>query len=1095
MKDRNSSPATRLKPGGGYLLKRALSYAPMSHGYRRYPHLHGKSVVFVADDDLWMGEISGGTAHRITKGEETPRSPRFSPNGQYVAFTATTNGGFDLYVVDLDGRQRRLTWLSAGWMQVSGWIDNAHILIASSHETVARGVTYLYSVSLDGYLRRLDYGLAMDAAFGRKGTVVATPNFRGPQDWKRYRGGMAIRLWLSADGKTDWRRILPNVAGSLAGPAWFGDRIIFTSDTGHAVRGQAQLWSVSSSGQDLRQHTEHSALLGYVRDATTDGRGIVYHSRGELYHMTSLEGRPERLELRTAIGRPQPVALPPLERLESISVDSGGDGSLMEWRGAAYFLTHRAGPARTLVDTPGVRIREARLLGDSGRAIWASDVDGEDCLEIKAVDGDGPVRRLAQGRVGRVIALEPNNQGTKVAVGSHDGTIFLLDVARGSLKKIGRSPGGEPSGFTFSPDGRYLVWREAFANEGELGRLVGYDITAENSFQLTRGQFNDFAPVFSKCGKYLAFLSSRTIDPSYDEITFDLSFTNTIRPWLAPLSSEEASPFGVSADGWHISGTEEDSGEEKNTDSKRSEKSADGPGVLFDVSGFEDRLTVFPVASGQYRELYAVADGIVWTRGSGSSAVLGDGRVGPEEAKEQVEFFSFKNRKMTVVVDACDLVAHSGDGKHLVVRCGDDVWVQPSDSRPEDDERIMVDCSRMRRMIDPAADWLQMFDETTRLMASHFWREDMDGVDWSNVVSTYREVVPRLATHDDLVDLLWETIGELNTSHAYVIAAQVPDSPRVGWLGAEFSRNSKKELVIERILPGESSDPRARSPLRAAGVGAAPGDVIVAIDGRPTSEAPHVGALLLGTADKPVELTLVRGRMKRRVAVVPVASEVPLHYHEWVKNNVSYVHKASSGKLGYVHVPDMGPSGWAEFHRLIEEASRRDGVIVDVRFNGGGHTSELVIERLMRKVLAFVGARHHDDIGTYPSQAMRGPVVFVTNAYAGSDGDIVCQAAKELGLGPVVGERSWGGVIGIDGRFQLVDGTEITQPRYWIQFEKSGMQLENHGVDPDIVVEMSPGDFRGDKDPQLDAAISEALNRLKRTPVRKPRPLAAPRFF
>lgn len=1061
----------------------------MTHGYRRYPHLHGNTVVFVADDDLWLGETSGGQAHRLTRGEETPRSPRFSPDGKHIAYVATTGGGHDLYVTDVDGNSRRLTWLSATRMHVSGWVDSDHVLLASAHETVSRGLTYLYSVSLGGYVRRLELGLAMDAAFGRKGTVVASPNFQGPESWKRYRGGMAVRLWVSPDGKEDWRRILPHEPASLAGPRWFGDRIIFTSDIGESGRCQAQLWSVTATGRDLKQHTFHSVEQGYVRDATTDGKGIVYHARGELYYMTSLEGRPELLDFRTAVSRPQPVFLSPHDRLETMAPDHGGDGSLVEWRGAAYFLTHRSGPARMLADAPGARIREPRLLGRSGKAIWATDPDGEDCLEIKAVDGDGSARRLAQGRVGRVLDLASNSAGSKVAIASHDGTIYLLDVARGSLKKIGRSPDGEATGFTFSPDGRYLVWREAIANEGTLGRLVGYDVAGDRPFTLTRGQFNDYAPAFSSDGKFLAFLSSRTIDPSYDELNFDLSFTNTVRPWLAPLSAEEPSPFGVSADGWQISEGDDGSGEEGAA--KSGEKTEEA--VTLDAEGFEDRLAVFPVPSGQYRELMAVRDGVVWTRSTSGSAVLGDGRVGTEEAKDLAEHFSFKQRKATVVVEACDAVAASGDGERLLVRCGDEAWVQSADAKPEDEDRINVDLTRLRREIDPAEEWRQMFDETTRLMGSHFWREDMDGVDWLGVVERYRRLLPRLATHDDLVDLLWETIGELNTSHAYVKPVGDVDAPRVGWLGAEFTRNSKRELVIQRILPGESSDPHARSPLRAAGVGAAPGDVILAIDGRPTSEAPHVGALLLGSAEKVVELTLARGRMKRRVAVVPVASEVPLRYHEWVRSNVTYVDRASRGRLGYVHVPDMVATGWAEFHRLIGEATQRDGVIVDVRFNNGGHTSELVIERLMRKVIAFTGGRHLE-VGTYPRQGMRGPVVFVTNSFAGSDGDIVCLAAQEYGIGPVVGERSWGGVIGIDGRFQLVDGTEVTQPRYWIQFEKSGMRVENHGVDPDVVVEMTPADWESSKDPQLDAAIAQALDRLRRTPALAPRSLGAPRF-
>ncbi|HMR12369.1 MAG TPA: S41 family peptidase, partial [Arachnia sp.] len=279
-----------------------------------------------------------------------------------------------------------------------------------------------------------------------------------------------------------------------------------------------------------------------------------------------------------------------------------------------------------------------------------------------------------------------------------------------------------------------------------------------------------------------------------------------------------------------------------------------------------------------------------------------------------------------------------------------------------------------------------------------------------------------------------------------------------------------------------------------AGVAAQPGDVIVAVDGRPTTGAPSIGALLLGAADKVVELTLARGRQKRRVAVVPTARETSLRYHEWVAGRVEYVARAADGRIGYIHVPDMVANGWAEFHRLVDRAMRCEAVVVDVRFNAGGHTSELVIERLMRRAIGWMGGRHHDLPVSYPQQARRGPVVFVTNRFAGSDGDIVTAAAQNLGLGPVVGERSWGGVVGIDGRFTLVDGTEVTQPRYWTYFDKQGFGLENHGVDPDVVVEMGPGDWESDADVQLDAALGLAMEALAERPAARPPAFEPPRF-
>lgn len=1068
----------------------------MTSRYLRYPHVHGDNLTFVADDDVWLAATAGGRAERLTIDGEPPRSPRFSPGGSRIAYVSDNGGGLDLYVVSLDGSRERLTWLGARRMRVSGWLDDQHVLLASDHLDPHRVLTHLYSVSIDRDLERLSWGPAMAADVHADGrVVVASPNFRGPEGWKRYRGGMAVRLWVSDPARRDWTRLLPGEAAGLHGPAWYGDRILFVSDLGASLPGspgeQAQLWSVAADGTDLRRHTSHSFADGYVRDATTDGTRVVYHARGALYLKASLDAEATRIDVAPAIREPGPRQLLPTERLETVAPDHRGDGSLVEWRGTAWFLTHRDGPARALSDLPGVRIREPRLLGNSGKAVWVTDAEGEDCLEIMPLDGDGDPRRIALGRLGRVLDLAVNADGTRIAAAGHDGAVFAIDVARASVKRVGRSANGEATGLQFSPDGRYLVWREAVANEGMLGRLVGYDLTDARPFELTRGQFNDFSPAFSLDGKYLYFLSSRTIDPTYDEIGFDLSFTNTMRPHVIPLRAEDPIPFGPSVDGWRVG--EDEAGAEDGKPEPTEEPAPER--VVFETSGAESRMAPLPVPSGRYADLQVTRNGVLWRRHASYLGEIGSGRPPGQESKDTIEYFDVAKRKLTVIVDECDSAAVSGDGGQLVVRNGDDVWVQPAESKPEEDEdRIHVDLSRLRRTIWPRDEWRQMFDENIRLMRDHYWRPDMDGVDWVGVAAAYRPLVERISTHDDLVDVLWETVGELNTSHAYVIPEPAPD-PHVGigWLGAELARNSKGEVVITRILPGETSDPSARSPLRAAGVAAAAGDVILAVDGHPTAEVADIGELFEGAADKVVELMLARGRMKRRVAVVPIRGEASLRYHEWVRGRVDYVEKVSGGRVGYVHVPDMAAHGWAEFHRLIGRAAQCEGVVVDVRFNGGGHTSELIIERLMRRVVGWGFGRHHEQPTSYPGQGMRGPVVLVTNPYAGSDGDIVTAAAQNLGLGPVIGERSWGGTVGIDGRFELVDGTQVTQPRYAFSFAAHGFGLENHGTDPDIVVPMGPAEWEGEADPQLDRAVAEVLARLAANPAARPPEFGPPR--
>ncbi|MFV0429125.1 MAG: S41 family peptidase, partial [Arachnia sp.] len=843
-------------------------------------------------------------------------------------------------------------------------------------------------------------------------------------------------------------------------------------------------WSVKADGSDLQQHTQHTMADGYVRDATTDETTVVYHSRGRLYAVPSLaRGQVYRIDVDIALGDPEPVSLSPTERLEALAPDHGGDGSVIDWRGSAWYLTHRGGPARALSDLPGVRIREPRLLGATGKAVWASDAEGEDCLEIMPIDGDGDPRRLGQGRLGRVLDLVANAEGTKIAVASHDGTVFLVDVARASIRKLGRSGNGEVTGLVFSPDGRYLVWREAVAGEGAVGRLVGVDLVDDAAFTLTSGHFNDFSPAFSHDGKYLYFLSSRTIDPTYDELGFDLSFTSTVRPWVIPLRAEDAAPFGPTVDGWSIS--DDDAKSSGGSAKSESSDKSDGPAVLV-VEGAEARMTPLPVAAGRYQALATTSGGVLWRSQIGNTGELGTGRAPGEEPKESVNFYDIAKRKLSVVVEACDEAWVSGDGRQLVVRSGEDVWVQSAEAKPDedDDAKVNVDLSRLRRQILPRDEWRQMFDENARLMRDHFWREDLDGVDWAEVTAGYRPIIERLATHDDLVDLLWEVGAELNTSHAYVVPATLPaEASGLGRLGAEFSRNVKGEIVIDRILEGESSDPSARSPLRAAGVAARPGDVIAAVDGRPTMEVADIGVLLEGAANKVLELTIARRRMKRRVAVVPIASESSLRYQEWVRGRVAYTKEKSQGRVGYIHVPDMMAHGWAQFQRMIDQATRCEAVIADVRFNAGGHTSELVIERLSRQVVGWSRARHFDDPIAYPTQGLRGPLVFVTNSWAGSDGDIVTAAAQNLRLGPVVGERSWGGVVGIDGRFALVDGTVVTQPRYGFSFLEQGWGVENYGTEPDIEVPMGPADWESDADIQLDAAIAEALQQLDDSPA------------
>jgi tricorn protease len=475
--------------------------------------------------------------------------------------------------------------------------------------------------------------------------------------------------------------------------------------------------------------------------------------------------------------------------------------------------------------------------------------------------------------------------------------------------------------------------------------------------------------------------------------------------------------------------------------------------------------------------------------------VLGTSRATPDDPdpSSELQRYDLAQQRIEHLAADADDFAVSGDGKRVLLWTDGRLKVVPSDrSAPNDDSsdaNITVDLARVRQTVDPAAEWRQMYDEAGRLMRDNFWRADLGGVDWEGVLDRYRPVLDRVATHDDLVDLLWEVQGELGTSHAYVTPpGHGPGADRrQGLLGADISRHTDGSWRIDRVLPSETSDPAAHAPLAAPGVAVRAGDAIVAVGGHPVDPVTGPGPLLVGTAGKPVELTIspAGGGDPRYAVVVPIADEEPLRYHAWVADRRAYVHEKSGGRLGYLHVPDMQAPGWAQIHRDLRIEVAREGLVVDFRENRGGHTSQLVVEKLARRIVGWDLSRGQRPF-SYPEDAPRGPVVAVANEFSGSDGDIVNAAVKALGIGPVVGTRTWGGVIGIDSKYRLVDGTLVTQPKYATWMEGYGWGVENHGVDPDVEVVQAPQDHVAGRDTQLDEAVRMALAALEERPAMGP---------
>jgi tricorn protease len=1062
--------------------------AVASSGYLRYPHVHGDLVVFVAEDDIWLGPAGGGRAWRLSADGVPVSYPRFSRDGTSVAWTSWRDGGPEVYLADAGGSAAaRLTYWSDDKTRVAGWTAAGEVLAISAAGQAKRQFSWAYAVPADGAPpRRLPFGPVCDLALEPPATVLLTGSRHDPAHWKRYRGGTAGRLWVASADDPLFTRVLAGLDGQLSSPMLLGGRVFFLSDH----EGTGNIYSCAPDGSGIRRHTDHDG--SYARNPATDGQRIVYHVAGDIWILDGPDAQPRPIEL--ALGSPAAARAPRLvtaaDHLGGLDCDQTGRASVVEVRGTVHWLTHKDGPARALRVDPLARARLPRVLGGSGQAVWVTDAGGPDALEVGGAGQEAPVR-IAEGRLGSVTSIAASPDGATVAVAAHDGRVLTVDLASGQVSELAVSDDGPAAGLAFSPDSAWLAWSQP--GPQPLSRIRLAHVARREILDVTDGRFADTDPAFTLDGLHLAFLSRRSFDPVYDAVSFDLSFPFGARPYLVPLAAATPSPFGPLPGGRPV-------GEEP-ADDREKDDSAERPVLTVDAEGLADRVVAVPVAEARYSSLRAVKGGLAWLR-EPLAGVLGEGGgPGGDEPRPALERFDLRKREVTELAGGLDWFDVSGDGTRLVVGDRGEVRVLPSEHKEDHDpaETVTVDLSRARFLADPAAQWRHAYDEAARLMRRDFWAPGMSGVDWDQAVAAYRPLLERIRGADDFADLLWELFGELGTSHAYVVKAGDGPCPgaAVGKLGADISRDAAGRWVVDRVLPGESSDPRAASPLAAPGVAVRPGDQIVAVDGRPVPAA-GPWPLLAGTAGKPVELTIrpqaSQSAQLRSVAVVPMRDDRRLRYQDWVAGRRALVRELSRGRLGYLHIPDMMGEGWAHFHRDLRTEMRRDALIMDVRGNSGGHISELVVEKLARRLIGWDNGRWLRPT-PYPHDARRGPVVTLADEFAGSDGDIVTAAIRLLGLGPVVGTRTWGGVIGIDGLpgHELVDGTHVTVPRYAFWFETYGWSVENHGVDPDVEVLVSPDDWAAGRDPQLETAVRLALEALDtRPPAAPPDPSAAP---
>jgi tricorn protease len=1047
----------------------------------RYPHISGNLIAFVYAGDIWTVDSSGGDAKRLTSHEGMELFPKISPDGQWIAFSGEYSGSRQIFIIpSAGGSPRQLTWYnSVGLMPPRGGFDHVvldwspdsrQILIRANRTPFGDRNGRYYLVDIDGGLEKplpvVNGGFAAFSPDARK--IVFTPVDREFRTWKRYKGGRASDLWIyNLENNTSEQ--ITDFTGTDQLPVWYGEEIFFASDRDLKLN----IWKYNTVSRQTTQVTFHDKF-DVMWPAGSKGH-LVYENGGHLYKLDLTTGASDRVKVNIQFDNPNLVAYYKnvSEDIHSFAVSPTGKRALFDARGDVFSVPAENGITENLTSSQGVREIFPAWSPNGKYISYISDATGEyEIYLLENIKGANP-RQLTHNSKAWKYQPEWSPDGRWLAYSDRTMRLWLVDAETGAQKEIDRAVSSEIRSFSFSPDSEWITYPKE--NSNGLSSIWVFNIPSAVKQQLTDNLYADNTPVFSACGNYIFFVSNRDFNLAFSSFEFDYLYNRASRIYAMVLKADGPKLRKDKNDTEPV--REEKKAEGKKADGKTGASDDDTASktikVSIDAEGISSRVTAVTGSPGEYRIVGGVDGGLLYMTGG------------------KLMRYNIADEKDEEIIDRVASVVPSADGKMVMYRSGNDYGiVKIAPNQKPDAGRLKLDHLDMK--IDPRKEWDQIYADGWRIFRDYFYVDNLHGIDWEGLKQQYSVLLPYVGHRADLDYILNEIVSEANAGHAYVDWGDFKRVKRIdtGLPGAVLEADEKAgRYRIVKIFQGENWNDSRRSPLTEQGVDVKEGDYLLQINGREVTIRDNPYALLENTVGRSVEITVgysPGGDGSRTSLIKPISSELELMYTDWVNERRAMVERLSGGRIGYIHVPNTSTEGNRELFKGMYTYHDKEALIIDDRYNGGGFIPDRMADLLDRKTLVY-WHRNGLEPSRAPNIAHDGPKVMLINGYSSSGGDAFPYFFKKMGLGPLIGTRTWGGLIGISGNARLVDGGYISVPRFGIFDDTEGWIIEGIGVYPDIEVVDRPEALAKGEDPGIKKAVEVLLKELEARPVRKVR--------